>query len=141
MSVTAIILSLMVLHFIADFMCQNQWMATNKSKRLGPLWAHVGVYTGVMWFLGMLYWPILKPNLTLGNWTMFCLVTGLIHCFVDFNTSRMNSWMWNKVETYKKQGWNGGVDRWVHWFFVGIGFDQLIHTFCLVYAAKHYFNF
>ena len=44
-------LSLVVVHFLSDFVLQNDWMALNKSKRWWPLTAHVLVYaTPFLWW-------------------------------------------------------------------------------------------
>ena len=99
-----IIIWLLFSHWVADFILQSDWMAQNKSKRWDALLAHCSVY-GIA--LGIL---TLNP--------IFGLINAFIHILVDFFTSRLNSYLWDKKE--------------VHWFFVSIGFDQFIHFVTLI---------
>lgn len=109
------ILSLLIIHWIADFVCQTDWMAQNKSKRIIPLLAHVGVYTSILLIFTLLY-PIAKtsPEILI----RYALWNGAYHFGTDFITSRITSYLWSKNET--------------HWFFVVVGLDQLIHYICLI---------
>lgn len=93
-------------HWVADFVCQTDWMAQNKSKSNEALLLHIGTYTAVMFLLTV------NPY-----WAFF---NGLIHMVVDYFTSRITSKLW--------------ADKKVHWFFVVIGFDQFIHTAVLIYT-------
>lgn len=110
-----IIFSILATHYIADFVLQSHWMAINKSKKFLPLASHVTVYTlASMAFLTLLVTKnIQEARLVIG----FCALNGLLHLGTDFITSRINAKLWEKGE--------------VHWFFVGIGFDQWIHYLCL----------
>jgi hypothetical protein len=96
---------LFILHFIADFMCQSDWMALNKSKRLWPLTVHCLVYTIPFTAMGM----------------DFAIKIGLAHFLTDYYTSRATSALWIRGKR--------------HWFFVMIGFDQLIHTLVIMNLA------
>ena len=55
------------------------------------------------------------PFLWLGVW--FYIVTIVLHFVVDYFTSRASSYMYN---------------RDIHWFFVIIGLDQMLHMISLV---------
>lgn len=66
-----------------------------------PLFIHVFIYAAC--FIGF------------GAW--FALITFCFHFTQDAVTSRINSRLW--------------AAKKVHWFFVGIGADQLLHTFQL----------
>lgn len=92
----------MSIHFVADFLLQSDWMAQGKSKQLLPLMVHANIYA----------WCFL------GFGVNFALITLLLHAATDAITSRINSKLWSAKK--------------VHWFFVGIGADQLLHTFQLV---------
>ena len=98
---------LLVLHFIGDFLLQSDWMAKNKSKSLKALALHVSMYMIPFFYVGYVY----------------ALVNALAHMAVDAVTSRLNSHLWEKKE--------------VHWFFVSIGFDQLIHLSTLVLTYQY----
>lgn len=98
-----VVLGLLVLHFVADFLMQNDWMATNKSKNMIPLLVHVTVYS-------------LPFGIFLG-W-QFALITWATHALTDLTSSKATTILWQKEER--------------HWFFVVIGMDQLIHYICLI---------
>lgn len=89
-------------HFFADFVFQSHWMATNKSKSLKALSAHVAVYTACL--------------LLLFGWK-FAAINGALHFITDFFTSKRTTKLWKQ-------------ERW-HDFFVTIGFDQGIHLWTL----------
>lgn len=94
-------------HFVADFICQSDWMAQNKSKEFYPLAVHIAVYSAVI------------STMTLNP--LFGIINGAIHFGVDYVTSRISSGLYR----------NG---KKIHWFFVVIGFDQFIHTATLIYT-------
>lgn len=97
-----IFLVLIWLHFFADFVCQSDKMAVNKSTDSWQLFLHVLVYS--MFFI---WWgPI------------FFWVTFYAHMATDYVTSRVTARLY-------KAGHR-------HWFFVVIGFDQALHMSQLV---------
>ena len=89
---------LFMTHFIADFMCQDDRMATNKSKSNRWLLFHCLVYS--FCFVWTMSWE-------------FVLWLFIAHFATDYITSRVASTLYQKGER--------------HWFFVTIGFDQLLH--------------
>jgi len=97
-----VVLLLAFLHFVADFLFQTDYMANNKSKSNKALGLHVLVYS--------------LPFLVIG-WE-FAVVNLVLHFSVDFVTSRMTS----KLFAEKKVGLA----------FKVIGFDQFLHTLCLI---------
>lgn len=115
MSISLIIL-ILITHFIADFMFQTHEQAINKSKSIWFLTQHVGSYTfGLLVFSVMITVMHIQPmHRYMLAWV--ALNAGL-HWITDFFTSKLNARLW------KDQQW--------HWFFVGIGIDQLIHYICL----------
>lgn len=124
-------LSLLVTHFIGDFLLQSDWMALNKNKKLSALVSHVSVYS-----LCFLPW----------GWK-FVLVTFVLHYWVDYYTSRVTSKLWFMKPTINVYQRGVGtelvsyqtyevISEYRHWFFVAIGFDQLIHYFTLAATLK-----
>lgn len=117
-----LVYSLLVAHFVGDFICQSDWMAINKSKRWDALGVHVAVYILALWVVttGMMvafgYGGETIPDL----WTWLG-VNVLAHFVQDAITSRINSRLW--------------VANQRHWFFVGIGADQLLHYVTLFVTA------
>jgi len=110
-----ILLVIFVVHFLADFVFQSSKMATGKSKSLKWLSIHVAVYASV----SLLTFAILAT--TYGN-VLFAfywwIINVVLHFVVDFFTSKITSRFWEEKN--------------MRFFFVMIGFDQLIHNICLV---------
>ena len=102
------IILILLIHFVSDFILQTDWMAKNKSKSLKALTLHVFVYHLPFYIFG---WQFAVFNMS-------------AHTCVDFVTSQVSSKLWAKNK--------------VHWFFVVIGFDQFIHTACLILTAKFF---
>lgn len=92
-------------HYFADFVCQTDEMAKNKSKSNWWLTAHILVYSALLVPLGLKY----------------AIVNGAIHWCVDWVTSRINAKSW--------------ADGKVHRFFNGVGADQAIHYTTLFLTA------
>lgn len=100
------LIELIWLHFVADFVLQNDKMAVNKSSSNLWLIAHSAVYMlPMLWF----------------GW-QFALINGVAHFATDWLTSRGTSKMWKMEE--------------IHWFFTLIGFDQAIHVTTLVLTLQ-----
>lgn len=111
-----ILLILMFGHWVADFICQSNWMAVGKSKRWTPLLAHVGVYSSVLALVA----------LCVADWRLvplFAVVNCGLHLAVDYVTSRISSYFWSKQDTHK--------------FFITIGFDQYLHFASIALTAKY----
>jgi hypothetical protein len=104
------IMSVIVLHWLADFVLQTDWQAKNKSSNNIALIQHVGTYTSVIAIFAIYMFPI---TLALG----WIVINGVLHFITDYFTSRLNTYLWSKGR--------------VHDFFVSVGFDQVIHYFCL----------
>lgn len=96
----------MLFHWLGDFVVQTDWQAKNKSRRWDALLKHVGTYTLTLCLLLPWY-----------SWR-WVLVQGVLHLLIDFWTSRLNRWLWEK--------------RGSHDFFVGVGLDQWLHAVCLL---------
>lgn len=112
---------LMTSHFIADFVCQSDAMAINKSSSWFWLSYHVAVYMFVMFMCLCVAITILGfPNPATLVF-MYVVVNGVLHFITDAITSRVSSYL------YKKE--------MRHWFFVCIGFDQLVHALTLFATA------
>jgi nitrate/nitrite transporter NarK len=125
------VLSLLAVHFVADFVLQSDWMASNKSKRWDALTLHTSIYA-----LCFLWWGL-----------PFIWITFVAHTAQDWLTSRINSrfWffemqpgIWAQAEYAVPKHGRTIVNPWTpiegkrHWFFVGIGADQLLHFVQLV---------
>lgn len=119
-------LSLVAIHFVADFILQSDWMALNKSRwtestegRLA-LTSHCLVYSACFLPFGV----------------AFAAITFISHVLTDAVTSKITSKLWfvrpALNENNKPNGLFTYAESWKrHWFFVVIGADQLIHYFTL----------
>lgn len=114
-------LSLLVVHFVADFLFQTDWMALNKSKNNDALALHAFVYAACFAWLGM----------------PFAGITFITHFFTDYWTSRLTSklWFFAQNDFPNANEWHYVSGR-RHWFFVAIGADQLIHYVTLALTYK-----
>lgn len=127
------IITLLIAHYLGDFICQSRKMAENKSTSLKVLSQHVAVYTGVLiaslwiskfimgisWFMGISYFTLLY----------YGCINGILHFIVDYFTSK----------AAKKAFENNNIKR----FWNIIGLDQLLHGAMLLftYIIMAVFNF
>ena len=102
-----VIFIIIFLHFISDFVLQAKKMSLNKWKSKKWLGIHSIVYSILFLYFGIL----------------FSLITGILHFSVDFITSKITHYLWEKKKVYL--------------FFVVIGLDQAIH-FCLLLLTYKY---
>lgn len=91
------------LHFVGDFLLQNDKMAISKSTSLKWLAFHSYMYA--------------IPFLLFGYKLAF--VIGTMHGLVDFVTSKITKKLSQRHEK--------------HWYYVAIGFDQAIHLTLLIW--------
>lgn len=102
-----VVIGILVIHWIADFVCQTDWQAKNKSKSWEALLQHTVTYSVIWYFSYLIY------SHSLINSSYFLGITLICHTITDYFTSRLNSKLWAAGK--------------VHWFFVSIGFDQILH--------------
>lgn len=124
-----VIISLLLMHYIADFVCQTNWMAQNKSKTNYPLLIHVLTYATVFLLPSMVLFKY-SFVLTLG----FVLLNTILHFITDYFTSRISSNLYMKG--------NLGSDTIPNFgFFSIIGLDQLIHYITLFVTFTYFQSF
>lgn len=110
-----ILLVIFVVHFLADFVFQSSKMATGKSKSLKWLSIHVAVYASVSLLTFAVLAIMYGDALIAFYWW---IINVALHFVTDFFTSKVTSKFWEEKN--------------MRFFFVMIGFDQLIHNICLV---------
>lgn len=115
MSILAIIYVLFV-HWCADFLGQNRWMADNKSTSWLPLTAHVLTYSIIFWL------ALLLVGFDIRAVSCFCLANFMMHWITDFVTSKMTKHYWSEHK--------------IHAFFCMVGFDQFIHNVTLLLTME-----
>jgi hypothetical protein len=111
----AYVLYFLLVHWVADFVLQNDKMALNKSTSNYWLGMHVMVYsfaTIVLWFI--FFWITdLHQYVKFHQYVEAYLALFIMHFITDYITSRITG----KYFRAKKN----------HEFFVTIGFDQWLH--------------
>ncbi len=116
--------TLVVIHWIADFVLQNDWMALGKSKRWLPLLTHTSIYSAC--FIGF-------------GWK-FVGITFLLHTLTDYFTSRITSKLWFMRDHGEDPASGWRLTQYLSWnrhyFFVMIGLDQLIHVVTLIWTLN-----
>lgn len=146
-------LGLLVAHWLGDFLFQSDDMAIRKSKEWDALTSHVLVYGITLWVVLMLAAFGLEPW-QVGPWvivvTFYVFMNSLAHFVQDAITSRITARLWFfrlKPGIYQTApyvvpaNYETVVNPWVfeggsrHWFFVAIGFDQLLHYVTLFVMA------
>jgi len=103
------LIRVMLLHFVADFVCQPRVIGENKHKNAWLLLLHVGIY-------GLVLLTSLPLLLVLWN--------AVTHLFIDFLSSKLSHHLYEKEEHY--------------WFWLVIGFDQFLHLTWLFLTVKWY---
>ena len=110
------IFSIIIIHWIADFIMQSDYDAKNKSKFFHALFSHTITYSSCWFVIILLFGYINKTQTTewyVLNTLFFVGITFVCHTITDYFTSRLNSKLWAKGD--------------VHNFFVSVGFDQVLH--------------
>jgi hypothetical protein len=115
-----------LLHFVGDFIGQNEWMASNKSKNtvegISALTYHVFLYFAWLCWMGCLWRGVaFSPNGLYGV-LVWAGTNGVCHWVVDFVSSRISSNFWKQKK--------------VRPFFITIGADQTIHLMFLYWSWK-----
>jgi hypothetical protein len=102
------IFSIILIHWIADFVLQTDKQAKGKSKNWNDLLEHTIIYS-FCWIIPM--GILLGENPPKAG--IFILITFITHTITDYFTSRLNTKLWEQGK--------------VHNFFVSVGFDQVLH--------------
>jgi hypothetical protein len=126
-------LALLAVHWIADFVLQTHWQASNKSKDNAALAVHVINYTATIGIAvpGIFFRVDLSA-------AIFVAVNGVLHFITDWCTSRVSSRLFmGQFQVLTVSGPGMGISPGPHLiskdnfnphnFFVVIGLDQLIH--------------
>ena len=98
----------LISHWLADFIMQTDYEATNKSFDDSMLLKHTIKYSLVMSIIIGIFTLMTLPKILL-----FLIITFLCHTVQDYYTSRLNARLWQENRR--------------HDFFVSVGFDQVLH--------------
>lgn len=114
-------IALLAVHWVADFVLQTHWQASNKSKNFEALSPHVCSYTAALGFGALIMFG------TSVSFVSFVLANFMLHLVTDFCTSRVTSKLYAKGD--------------IHNFFVVVGFDQLIHQVTIAVTLWFFFSY
>lgn len=118
-----IILSIFIIHFIADFIFQDEVWAITKSKDFTNLLKHTITYSFIWFIVGFGYactfnTEELRIQMILNSTYFFC-ITFIAHTITDYFTSKVTS------KLYAKGKYGSSIPNLG--FFTMIGFDQVLH--------------
>ena len=113
-----IIFTILLIHWIADFVLQDEKWAIGKSKNWGDLLSHTFFYSYV-WTLAILFFVDYSYEHNIIRAIEFGTITFIFHTITDYFTSRIVSRKFERKE-YGTSIPNTGA-------FTIIGFDQLLH--------------
>jgi hypothetical protein len=109
---------LLFMHWIADFVFQDDKTALNKSENNKVLAAHCGIYSIAM---ACTVFPLFCwfSNAPLTTTFIFFGLMFISHFGIDYITARANKKLW--------------LNNQRHWFFVMVGFDQFLHIATIIW--------
>lgn len=110
-AITIAFCTIMVLHWVGDFLLQSHEIAMNKSTSNAWLTYHIALYISPFTLTYIFFEDM-------GTTALYMLVNGAIHFVVDYFSSRTAKKYYSKNE--------------MHMFFVVIGTDQLLHILTLM---------
>lgn len=145
---------LLIVHWLADFVCQTHWQASNKSKSNNALSRHVLTYTWVLGTTSFFIFEGWRAHNGLA-WLGFVWLNAALHFATDWCTSRITSRLFmEQFEVFRlvtqvdlksvKPATEARLlmkkDFNPHNFFVVIGLDQLIHQVTLAGTMVLFFG-
>lgn len=113
------ILLIIFIHWIADFICQDEKWALGKSKNWNDLLSHTITYSLLFAFFMCFLLPINKPHIGVYLPLIFFFITFILHTITDYFTSRIVSRKFANKQ-YGSPIPNFGA-------FTMIGLDQVLH--------------
>lgn len=114
-----LIMSVLVVHWVGDFVFQTEWQVRNKAKCLYALLSHTGMYALVITAFAFF---VLPPVLALA----WAILNWFLHFLTDVVVSRCTKYFWNKRQ-YQN-------------LILTIGVDQIIHYACLFGTLALFLN-
>jgi hypothetical protein len=122
----ALVMFVLINHGFADFLLQNEKMATQKSKSNYWLSVHILVYTLGMIPTALIVW-FFTQNIFYA--VLWLIGNGALHWITDFCTSRWTSKLYANKQFYTPNKYIKFVN--FPSFFGVIELDQVIHYTCL----------
>lgn len=130
------ILALIIIHYIADFIFQDEKWALGKSKNLKDLLSHTFTYSYV-WMLPFCLLLGLANKTQTTEWYVtgtitFVIITFVCHTITDYFTSKVVS------RLFRENKLGSSVPNFGA--FTMIGFDQVLHYIQLIITYNYVVN-
>ena len=106
------IFTIIIIHWVADFVFQDEKWALGKSKNWSDLLSHTLTYSLIWFMIGIFIFPIERCFI-------FWVITLICHTITDYFTSRIVS------KKFAKQQYGSAIPNFGA--FSIIGFDQVLH--------------
>ena len=118
------IFAIIIIHWISDFIMQDEKWALGKSKNWRDLIMHTMLYSAIWWFPILIAILINQPDIQDGNQVLFksllfIFITFITHTIIDYTTSKIVS------KKFAKQEYGSPIPNFGA--FTIIGFDQVLH--------------
>lgn len=135
----AVVLSIIFIHWVADFIFQAEEWANNKSKGLEPLFKHTITYSLVWYFVMFVIavWgnhfggPSIAELGWSGSMVFFPIITFVFHTITDYFTSKIVS------KRFANQYYGSPIPNFGA--FTIIGFDQVLH-YVQLFLTYHFLS-
>lgn len=127
-------ITLLIFHYISDFLLQTRYVAKNKSSSLKVLSYHILIIFLVLWLGSFFVFKDIKLAF------LFSLINAISHFFIDLVIWRSYAFIkmvghHKKLRYYSKEEYTDFFKDYKWWedstFFNFIGLDQLLHIMCL----------
>ena len=114
------IFAIIIVHWVADFVFQDEKWALGKSKDTWILLKHTSCYSFILFVFGLIfYFPFNFNGISLWLISIFTLITFVTHTITDYFTSRIVS------KKFKNNQLGSAIPNFGA--FTIIGFDQVLH--------------
>lgn len=124
---------IIIIHWIADFIFQDEEWANNKSTNNTALLKHTIIYS-LLWFIPIIF--LMDDNLSSKEYfiggSLFVIITFIFHTLTDYFTSKIVS------KQFKKGYFGSKIPNFGA--FTTIGFDQVLHYMQLFLTYKLLFE-
>ena len=119
---------ILFLHYLGDFVLQPYWMSVQKSESYKVLFYHIFIYSLTI-YIGLLLVVDIKYAIK------FSIISGVLHYFIDFFTSKIisDNSLDLELDPDEKKPMYKRLKLWAP--ITLLGFDQLLHQACLLIAC------
>lgn len=117
--------TLLIAHFVADYLFQNRW-CTEKNNSLLWMMLHSIIYTVVF---GVIVYAVMYKSYEYNHIASFVIINGFLHYAVDLLTGVIKRLQYE--QDYIKMNHDG--------FYATMGFDQLLHILIITHTFNYMF--